>query len=379
MLQPRPLTPSDRELPYLKLGTQTQSGFSVDQTMFGSDLDIEVYGVSSGDLVVAEGGDVGRSDFVPSVPENTIIQNSLHRLRSHGQNDLRYVKYCLDSIRSSGWLDVLCNKATFGHLTREKLCALTVPAWPAEQQRAIADFLDVETACIDALIEKKRRMIVLVDERREASIDDLLSPFERVPLRRLAARIDVGIAEAATHAYAERGVPLIRSTNIRANRLDTSDLLYIEPWFGERNSSKFVRAGDILTVRTGNAGVSAVVPPELDKCQCFTQLITTLREGESSDLVCSALNSSACRDYFATVGWGSAQANISVPLLASALVPAIPEEERRPLAARLGFLIGASDDLLARLHRQVTLMTERRLALVTEAVTGQLQARGLAA
>jgi type I restriction enzyme, S subunit len=110
--------------------------------------------------------------------------------------------------------------------------------------------------------------------------------------------------------------------------------LFIEEAFADGRQSKYVRAGDILTVRTGNAGVSAVVPPEFDRSQCFTQLITTLRAGQVPELVCVALNASECRHYFAIAGWGSAQANISVPLLAATPVPDVPEEHQEGSSER---------------------------------------------
>src|SRR5207248_435328 len=96
-------------------------------------------------------------------------------------------------------------------------------------------------------------------------------------LRRIATRVDVGIAEAATHAYADVGVPLVRATNILNGTLERDSMLFIEPWFAERNRSKRLHTGDIVTVRTGVPGQSAVVPLDLNGAQCFTALMTTLR------------------------------------------------------------------------------------------------------
>jgi len=93
--------------------------------------------------------------------------------------------------------------------------------------------------------------------------------------------VDVGIAEAATHAYADEGVPILRSTNVRANKILLDDILRIQPWFAEKNRSKYLLKDDIVTVRTGNAGVSAVIPEELHKSQCFTMLISTLRRSNA--------------------------------------------------------------------------------------------------
>jgi len=276
--------------------------------------------------------------------------------------------------------------STFVELSTHALASTLVPLPPPAAQRAVADFLDAETSRIDALIVKKRRMAALLSERKEAEIDKLVwtstdtgSRWPAIPYRRIAHRVDVGIAEAATQAYAEDGVPLIRSTNIRPNHLDTSDILHIEPAFAYKHRSKTVHAGDILTIRTGNAGVSAEVPAELDGCQTFTQLISTVREPNNGTFYSFALNSSATRRYFDELQWGSAQDNISVPILAAAPVPMAGPAAQEAAVRALRQFGDRYNGTTERLHRQVRLLQERRAALITAAVTGQLETSGVAA
>ena len=108
----------------------------------------------------------------PKLADETIFQNSLHRLRMHIDGDLRYIRYALQAVRASGWLDVLCNRTTFGHLTVEKLRQLRIP-WPLpSEQRMIADYLDAETGRIDDLISKKRRLSGLLESRLIALAED---------------------------------------------------------------------------------------------------------------------------------------------------------------------------------------------------------------
>lgn len=261
----------------------------------------------------------------------------------------------------------------------DEFMAIRVDVPPPATQHAIADYLDAETARIDALIGKKRRMVALVKERRKSALEAEFSHWPQVPLRRVAKRIDVGIAEAATHAYVLEGVPLLRSTNIKRHGLDVSDLLYIEPWFAERNRTKYVWGRDILTVRTGNAGISAVVPPELNGSQCFTQLITTLRDGEVPELICASLNYGEACHYFEKSSWGSAQSNISVPLLANAPVPDVPLPYRESVTAKVQEILKSCESLIGKLEVQIDLLVEHRQALITAAVTGELPIPGIAA
>jgi type I restriction enzyme, S subunit len=258
----------------------------------------------------------------------------------------------------------------------EKLSALRLQVPTPKTQREIADFLDAETARIDALIEKKQRIIALSQERYEAAVDLILAEWPLTTLRRIASRVDVGIAEAATHAYADDGVPLIRSQNIRRNELDLTDLLFVEPWFAERNRSKRLNSGDIITVRTGNAGVSAVVPIAQDGSQCFTQLMTTLLPRHLPELICTALNATYAKKYFGREGWGSAQANISVPLLANAPVPSIPPQHQGDVLKRLRREWNTSRALLRLEQGHIQLLRERRQTLIATAVTGELDLTG---
>jgi type I restriction enzyme S subunit len=281
------------------------------------------------------------------------------------------------------------------------LSSLRTPIPPFPEQRRIAAFLDRKTAAIDVLIAKKERLIELLLEKRLALITqavtkglDLNAPMKEsgvewlgeVPahwtvqkLRRFAKRVDVGIAEAATHAYASNGVPLIRSTNIRDGALDRGSMFFIEAWFAERNRSKVLHFGDIVTVRTGNPGVSAVVPQELEGAQCFTTLMTTLMPGHNSRFFSSFLNSKSGQTYFDLESWGSAQKNISVPILADIPTPVPPKHEQDRIVEWIDREAGVLDTMQRRVARQIELLGEYRQTLISAAVTGKIEIPGEAA
>jgi type I restriction enzyme S subunit len=351
--------------------------------------------VKSGDLLIAGLGDenhsVGRACVAPNNLGPSIVKADCFRVRLDQSRLLhRYAAWALSSSVVSGQVLTLTRGSTRARINLEVARDIQLPVPPLEEQRRIADFLDAETTTIDSYVNLHERLISVLQEKTSAAIESLLlhghaqpstaghpdsEPFpSRFPIGRLkhvAARVDVGIAEAATHAYVSDGVPLIRSTNIRANFLETHDMLYIAPWFAERNRSKYVFAGDILTVRTGNAGVSAIIPQDLNRSQTFTQLITTLRDGNSAEYFCQFLNSRVCRQYFDTVSWGSAQKNISVPLLANTPVPIPPIEIQRKISESVEHLSELNSSLVSKVEKARQLASERRQALITAAVTGQ--------
>ncbi|EKO3491055.1 restriction endonuclease subunit S [Vibrio fluvialis] len=182
-------------------------------------------------------------------------------------------------------------------------------------------------------------------------------------------RVVVGIAEAATHAYSDFGVPIIRSTNIKEKCLDTTRLLYIKDSFAEQNSSKYLYENDIVTIRTGFPGISAVVPSSLDKSQCFTNLISTPKKSFNPKFLTYFLNSSSGKAYFELLGWGSAQKNISVPILQDFPLAHPLIDEQTQIANFLDHETAKIDTLIEKQQQLIKLLKEKRQAVISHAVT----------
>jgi type I restriction enzyme S subunit len=123
-----------------------------------------------GDLLVSEGGEVGRSAIWRDEIDDCHFQNSVNRVRAIEENSTSYLYYWMSVMKDKGYIDVLCNKSTIAHFTAEKVEAVPVPYPPEEEQARIASFLDGETAKIDLLVEKQRRLIELLKEKRQAVI-----------------------------------------------------------------------------------------------------------------------------------------------------------------------------------------------------------------
>jgi type I restriction enzyme S subunit len=282
------------------------------------------------------------------------------------------------------------------HVTKGDLGSIKIPVPPPAEARAIAAFLDRETAKLDALVAEQRRLIELLKEKREAVIShavtkglnptakkkpsgidwlgDIPEHWTCAQLTRVAERILVGIAEAATYAYVDEGIPILRSTNVRPGAL-VGEILYVNEEYAEGRATKRIEAGDLVTVRTGNAGVTAVIPPALDGCQCFTMLITTLSKGSSPEYYCYWMNSLAAQAYFKLEGWGTAQVNISVPILKELPVAMPPYHEQLEVVTYLKTQTAKLDALVDEARIAISLLNERRAALIAAAVTGQIDVR----
>jgi type I restriction enzyme S subunit len=176
MLQPSPKGSSDRMVPYHRTASVLwEDTLPVDELkeMWASESEIEFYSLRPGDLLICEGGDVGRAGVCREdvSTTNIIFQNSVHRVRQKsGRYDTTWLMYILEHAASTGWIDVICGKNTISHFTSHHLLNLRLPTPTFRECARILDFLDRETTRIDALIAKTRESIDLLKERRSALI-----------------------------------------------------------------------------------------------------------------------------------------------------------------------------------------------------------------
>ena len=101
-----------------------------------------------------------------------------------------------------------------------------------------------------------------------------MGEWRTVRLGDVAAEVTVGHVGRMADQYQRLGVPFLRSQNVRPHRIDTTDLEYIDDAFHASLKKSALRAGDVVTVRTGSPGQSAVVPGWLDEANCSDLVIT---------------------------------------------------------------------------------------------------------
>ncbi len=386
----------DGTIPWLSSGEVNQSLISKPSTYITEEAfkNSSAKWIPSGALVMALAGQGKTKGTVAQLAIPSTCNQSMAAIVPREMSQARFLFWWLSAnyqnIRNMAGGDLRDG------LNLELLGDIDCPLVPESERIAIAKFLDNETEKIDSLIEEQGRLIALLKEKRQAVIshavtkglnpdvvmeDSGMEWLGVIPrhwnsgvLVRIANRIVVGIAEAATHAYADEGVPILRSTNIRPGKI-IGDILRVLPEFASERGSKLIGSGDLITVRTGNAGVTAVIPDDLDGCQCFTMLITSLREPAVPEFYCSYMNSHVATSYFDVEGWGTAQVNISVPILKALPIPIPPIEEQKEIVAYLNREVARIDELSSQADGVVMLLRERRSALISAAVTGKIDVR----
>ena len=321
------------------------------------------------------------------------VNNHIHVLRIAPQFDPRFVAYSLNATDYEPWIE----GSTRDKLTQDKMGSILLPRPPHALQSAISDYLDLETARLDALVTAKERMLGLLAEKRRALItravtrgldpsaplrDSGIPWLSEIPahweIRRLrfaSPQITVGIVVTPAKYYEPFGVPCLRSLNVRATGLTDSDLVYISEESNALHSKSRVYLGDLVAVRSGQPGTTAVVDRRFDGANCIDLIIIRRSPSFVSPFMAHFLNSEPAKVQFLSGSGGAIQQHFNVETAADIVVPLPPLHEQRAIVDRLASQCVRLDAIADATVRTISLLKERRAALIAAAVTGQMGIR----
>lgn len=311
--------------------------------------------------------------------------------------DLRWLFYALHTLR----LDELSQDVGVPGLGREKAYSERMPFYPFTQQRAIADFLDRETVRIDEIIQRKRDLLRLCNLRRgallvnavlgrmsmsgevvptgDSALPELPLGWRPVRLRHVATEVTVGVVVTPAAFYADEGLPFIRGYNVRPGVVTDHDLARISPEANALHPKSLLRPGDVMVVRTGQAGAAAVVPDWAVGGNCVDVLIVRCAPSLQPKFLELVLNSEHAARQVETMSVGAIQSHFNVSALRDLVLPLPPVNEQARVIAVVEEEQAPMLRLLEVVNRQVQLLEEHRQAIVAAAVTGQIDVVGDAA
>ena len=288
-------------------------------------------------------------------------------------------------------------------LRMESWTSIALPIPPHPEQSAIATFLDRETTKIDALIAEQQRLIELLQEKRQAVISNAvtkgLNPdasmkdsgiewlgevpehWGVVPLKRLAA-IQTGVAKGKDNSgKATISVPYLRVANVQDGYLDLSEVTTIDiP--SEELKRYSLRAGDVLMNEGGDCdklGRGCIWQGQLDPCITQNHVFAVRPRHVSSEWLNAITASRYAQFYFMSRSKQSTNlASISSTNLMELPVIVPPNDEQSEILAFMARQAALFVSLTAEATQAISLLQERRSALISAAVTGQIDVRGLA-
>jgi type I restriction enzyme S subunit len=339
--------------------------------------------VISGDIVVSIGPSYGKTMIVPDELAGANLTQGTARVSVSSANDARYVRWCLRSAPSVAHWDAAVGGATFRALNLGPLAETPIPLLPLPRQTAIADYLDTETARIDALIAKKQRMIDLLTERLWAVLDELGAEIERsrtTAMKRLAVFFTDGDWIESPY-ITDSGIRLIQTGNIgRGEFIDQGDRYISEDTFVSLGCTE-VLPGDVLISRLANTVGQACVAPDLG-CRLVASVdVVILRPAEfvSADYLVRYLSADRHLSLARLAARGTTMQRLARSQLGDFPVRVPSLDEQRRMVERVDTERPILQAVLTALSTQIDLLRERRQTLISAAVTGELEIPGVAA
>jgi len=283
-------------------------------------------------------------------------------LRAEDGVDSRWLAYLCSSRPLIEWAVATSDGTKMPRTSWEKLASFRVDVPPRREQRAIADFLDAETAQIDALIEKKRRMIELAASRFSGeaarrilgNLDPITGGGElhegwRRPRLGVALRLQRGF-DLPQDARQEGAVPVVSSGGVSGSH----DVAACQP-------------PGVVTGRYGTVGDVHFV--DVPYWPLNTTLFVSDFRGNEPRWVyylLRVLPLNIDEEKSAVTG-------INRNVVGQLFVPLPPVHAQREIPATLDALERHQRALSNRLASQINLLREHRQALITAAVSGQLE------
>jgi type I restriction enzyme, S subunit len=345
--------------------------------------------IDMGDTIIGMDGDFNAARWRGG---QALLNQRMCCLRPKPTIDGRFLSYLLPiPLRA---INELAYFTTVKHLSNSDIRSIRFGLPSLHEQRLIADFLDRETAKIDGLLANQAEFLTLLDEHRRALITDAVTKgldpsvpmqetgipaFPHIPadwtvkrLKRVSPRITVGVVVNPSTYVSDEGRPFFFGGDVTDDGLSDRTVRRISPEDNARNIKSVLNTGDLVMVRVGYPGLTAVVGPEHDGANCASMVIIGRSNTFNSDWLCHTLNSAIGKWQIDVVKYGAAQEQFNVAHAVEFRVPVPPLDEQRCIADHLTAQANHLRSLRTRSASLINHLHERRSALITAAVTGQI-------
>ena len=270
---------------------------------------------------------------------------------------------------------------------------------PTEEQTRIADFLDDHGRRTTRLIRNKRRLIGLLNEQKQAIINQAITrgltpdaPMKptgidwmpEVPAHwevklfsRLASKLQTGPFGSQLHQadYVENGVPIINPMHLINGEIQPDNRTTVNAETAERLSRHALSPGEIVIARRGELGRCALVRDSDGSMLCGTGCMTLrLTEGVPRYFY-EFLSSTSVRRFLDERSIGATMQNLNPSIISS--IPAVfpPISEQEAIIQEIDEANRTFAALEGKAQDEIRLLLEYRERLIADVVTGKLDVR----
>lgn len=283
------------------------------------------------------------------------------------------------------------------HVNGDELKSISFGIPSIYEQKQIAEFLDHETAKIDNLIEKQQQLIELLKEKRQAVISHAVTkglnpdvpmkdsgvewlgevPKHWVPIQLGKVCYQVSDGPHFSPNYVDSGVLFISARNIKVNGWSLDDAKYItEKDYNEFSKRVVPEIGDVLYTKGGTTGIARTVDIE-DKFQVWVHVavLKILKDKAVPDFIAYSLNGTSCYAQSQLYTQGATNNDLGLTRLIKIWLALSPKNEQQEIVDALNSITKKYDVITDNAMTAITILQERRTALISAAVTGKIDVR----
>ena len=365
-----------------------------------SEQEIARFGLSVNDVIITKDSesweDIGVPALVVETADDLVCGYHLALLRPykdtiHGA----FLFRCLQAKPIQVQLELSANGVTRFGLPIFEIGKTALPVPPLPMQRAIADYLDRETARLDALVAEKERLLRLLAEKHQALITravtrgldrhtpmcssgipwlgDIPAHWNLVPLRFLVDFVGGATPDTGKEKYWSGDIPWVSPKDMKHGEIEDSEDHVTELAVFD-TSLRMVPPGSVLIVVRGMI-LAHSFPAAVTKAS------VTVNQDIKALLCRDMLDSRFLRDFFkgiehhlVTLTDSSAHGTrkLETERLGQIPIPLPPRAEQQQITRYLSDSTSRTDEVRTATERTIALLRERRAALIATAVTGQI-------
>lgn len=354
---------------------ETQRTITADGLRTGSSL------VPAGSLIVSTRAPIG---YVGETTIPMAFNQGCRGLVPRTELDVRFFRYQL--LASAERLQARGQGSTFLELSTDGLASFPLVVPPVEHQRAIADYLDAETARIDSIVSARSRQVALMRERADVAITERLhaggTPL--VPLGRVVDLV-AGFSFQSEDFLPDGGpIRLLRGINVDVGSTRWDETLWVGQDVAQATSRFGLAPGDVVMGMDRpviSTGVRVAQVTSADLPAMLVQRVARLRARTrvSQDYLYLALRAPGLAAHFEPMFTGVSVPHVSPSQILTYEIPVPAPAAQAEIVGSIRAIDDHARTCEAATRLQVDLLLERRQALITAAVTGQLEIPGFAA
>ncbi|EOV4086764.1 restriction endonuclease subunit S [Campylobacter upsaliensis] len=335
-----------------------------------------------GDIVIALSGATTGKFAVCNSNKKAYINQRVAIIRS----DIKILKYYLSTFGFVNYIDMLCNGSAQPNISTKEVGNFKIPLPPLQEQKEIAEFLDEKCEKIQNYINKKQKLITLLQEKKQALINQAVT-------KGLNPNIEFKNSEIAylgliPHHWEVKKLKHICKINPQTNETLPNNFVYID--------LESVAKGQLLKEQTINKEQAPSRAQRiLQKQDILFQLVRPYQRNnyifnKNGDYVASTgyaqIRTKECVNfvYYALLensfvervilkSTGSNYPAITSNDFADLKIPLPPLQEQEEIAEFLDSKVAQIDSVIEKTKKQITLIKEYKNTLINEAVCGRIR------